>query len=252
MRKVRGRKIAMIFQDPLSSLNPVYTIGQQLLEAPFAHFDHTFEKAMEKITKALEDVHLEDSTSILKSYPHQLSGGMLQRVMIAMALLCDPEILIADEPTTALDVSIQAGVLHLLKELQEKRGMSTLLITHDMGVVAENADEVVVLYAGQKMEEGDVLSLFDTPSHPYTQGLFSCRPKLGAKKRLPVIPGAVPSLTDKPQGCLFHPRCPWAMELCQKGNVPELALQGKSQYVRCWLYDQELQWKLSDDETFRS
>jgi oligopeptide/dipeptide ABC transporter ATP-binding protein len=242
----------MIFQDPLSSLNPVYTIGDQLFETLDAHFEMPKSKMEEKIFSTLHDVHLFDPKSIIKSYPHQLSGGMLQRVMIAMALLCDPDILIADEPTTALDVSIQAGILTLLKEIQEKRGMSTLLITHDMGVVAENADEVVVLYAGQKVEEGPVSAIFDHPSHPYTQGLFACRPKLGAKKRLPIIAGQVPSLIEKPEGCLFHPRCPWAMDLCQNGTIPETAIHVPDHLVKCWLFDKELQWKLTDDEAFRS
>lgn len=171
--------------------------------------------------------------------------------MIAMALICDPEILIADEPTTALDVTIQAQILFLLKELQEKKGMATLLITHDMGVVAENADDVIVMYSGQKVEEGTVESIFDNPSHPYTQALFASRPLKGQSGKLPVIPGHVPSLGNKPEGCLFHPRCRWTMDLCRKGKVAHFALKEKNHIARCWLYDKQLQWKLADEESFR-
>jgi oligopeptide/dipeptide ABC transporter ATP-binding protein len=240
MRQIRGRSIAMIFQDPISALNPVYPIGEQLLEVVRIHMKLEGEGARAVVLKALEDVHLSHPNTLMHLYPHQLSGGMLQRVMIAMALICSPDILIADEPTTALDVTIQSQILHLLKELQEKKGMAILLITHDMGVVAQNAEEVIVMYAGDHIERGSVYDLFDHPAHPYTQALFAARPTLHLRKtKLAAISGFVPRITHLPEGCPFHPRCRYAMELCKGGKVPNFNLKQKGHSTKCWLYDKE-------------
>jgi len=248
MCKIRGKHIAMIFQDPISALNPVYTIGDQLLEVVSAHLGLEGEAAKERVIQELESVHLPSPKERMEEYPHQMSGGMLQRAMIAMALLGSPDVLIADEPTTALDVTIQAQILALLKELQEKRGMATLLITHDMGVVAEMADEVIVMYAGEQIEKASVLDLFDNPSHPYTQALFASRPDQAiCKGRLPTISGHVPPITALPKGCRFHPRCVYAMDLCKKGKVSYFPiLNGEEHQVKCWLYDKELEWKIDN------
>lgn len=247
MRQIRGQKIAMIFQDPLSALNPIYTIGEQLLEVVQTHLGLEEEAGLASVQKSLEEVKLPRTREIMESYPHQLSGGMLQRAMIAMALLCSPDILIADEPTTALDVTIQAQILALLKELQENKGMATLLITHDMGVVAEMADEVIVLYGGGQIEQGNVCALFDNPSHPYTQGLFSARPDHN-KGRLPTIEGFVPPVGKLPEGCPFHPRCSWAMPFCHRKKPPLFTLANSKHQAACWLFDAELKWKLADEE----
>ena len=208
MQKIRGNDIAMIFQEPMTSLNPVYTIGDQILEAILLHQNVTKQQAVEIAVQALVDVGIADAASRLKIYPHQMSGGMRQRVMIAMALACQPKFLLADEPTTALDVTIQAQILELLRKLQQQRGMSIMLITHDLGVVAENADVVAVMYAGRVVEYGSVYDVFDNPLHPYTQGLFDSMPILGADKdRLRTIEGNVPNPANLPSGCPFHPRC---------------------------------------------
>lgn len=221
MRSIRGGKIAMIFQDPSSALNPVYTIGNQLLEAVSLHLSLDFDAAYERCLKALQEVGIASPKERFDDYPHQLSGGMRQRVMIAMALIGEPDILIADEPTTALDVTIQAQIIELLRGLQKSRGMSILLITHDMGIVAEMADDVVVMYAAQGVERGSVLEVFDHMAHPYTRGLFASRPSLQeAGKRLHPIKGFVPSPAHMPQGCRFHPRCPYAMSKCRHGAIP--------------------------------
>lgn len=245
LRQIRGRRIAMIFQDPMSTLNPVYTVGEQLKEVVETHFGLTDEAALSLVLKALKDVRLPNPREIIHAYPHHLSGGMLQRVMIAMALICSPDILIADEPTTALDVTIQAQILQLLKELIHKKGMAMLLITHDMGVVAEMADEVCVMYAGEKIENALVCDLFDNPAHPYTQALFASRPGQNLKKhKLSTISGFVPRITELPKGCSFHPRCKWAMEICKEGKVPNFALKEKGHLTKCWLYDKELAAKI--------
>ena len=208
MRTVRGKDIAMIFQEPMTSLNPVYTIGDQIVEAVTLHQGVSFRQALSIAEDALRDVGISDPRRRLRDYPHQLSGGMRQRVMIAMALSCKPRLLIADEPTTALDVTIQAQILELLRKLQNERGMSILLITHDLGVVAENADVVGVMYASRIVEFASVEDLFDSPRHPYTEGLFRSIPKLGSTAdRLEAIPGMVPNPTRFPGGCKFHPRC---------------------------------------------
>jgi len=250
MRTIRGKKIAMIFQDPISALNPVYTIGAQLLEVAWTHLQLDGTEAKSVVLKALEDVQLPNPHDVFHLYPHQLSGGMLQRAMIAMALICSPEILIADEPTTALDVTIQMQILQLLRELQEKKGMTTLLITHDMNVVAQNADEVIVMYAGDHIEQGSTTALFDYPAHPYTQALFASRPGAARKTKLATIKGFVPRITQLPEGCLFHPRCRYAMQMCKTGKVPLMHLKDKGHSAKCWLYDKELEIKLAEhDET---
>src|SRR5687768_17321392 len=208
MRSVRGKDIAMIFQEPMTSLNPVYTIGDQIVEAVTLHQHVGTKQAYEIAEQSLRDVGIADPGRRLHEYPHQMSGGMRQRVMIAMALSCKPKLLIADEPTTALDVTIQAQILELLRKLQRETGMAILLITHDLGVVAENADVVGVMYASRIVEFATVEELFDKPQHPYTEGLFKSIPKLhGNVERLDTIPGTVPNPARFPPGCKFHPRC---------------------------------------------
>lgn len=252
MRKIRGAKIAMVFQDPMSSLNPVYTIGDQLIEVAERHLNIYGDEASDRAAKALDEVGITSPFERLSTYPHQLSGGMKQRVMIAMALMCEPDILIADEPTTALDTTIQAQVLKLMRSLQDKMGMAILLITHDMGVVAEMADEVIVMYTAQGVEYGPVHEIFEHRAHPYTMGLFNSRPAFQARnKKLPTIPGTVPPLNHIPSGCRFHPRCPFIMEKCRKGSVPDFVIdQHPSHTAKCWLYDgtEESQQRLASPD----
>lgn len=237
LRKIRGAKISMIFQDPSNTLNPVYTIGEQLSEVLFQHTDYEEDEAYDRIVAGLAEVGIPRPGDLLDSYPHQLSGGMKQRVMIAAALLCKPSILIADEPTTALDVTVQAQVLDLLRHLRDTYSMGLLLITHDMGVVAEIADEVIVMYAGQVVERGSVQQIFSHMSHPYTQGLFASRPSLSdARHKLQGIPGSVPPPNKFPSGCRFHPRCPYVMEKCKEGGVPPFEISPHHQ-AACWLYE---------------
>ena len=214
-RKITGKDMAMIFQEPMSSLNPCFTVGFQLMEAINTHLDLDKAQRKSRAIELLEEVGIPAPETRLASYPHQLSGGMSQRVMIAMALSCNPKLLIADEPTTALDVTIQAQILELLVRLQNDTGMGLVLITHSMGVVAETAERVSVLYAGQKVEEQPVANLFATPRHPYTAALLSALPERSLGKRLPSIPGVVPGQFDRPVGCLFSPRCTYATELCR-------------------------------------
>jgi peptide/nickel transport system ATP-binding protein len=219
MRDIRGNRIAMIFQEPMTSLNPVLTIGHQIAEALRVHKGMGREEAREGARRMLEVVRIPDAQSRLDDYPHQFSGGMRQRVMIAMALACGPKLLIADEPTTALDVTIQAQLLKLILELKEKTGAAVILITHDLGVVAETCQRVVVMYAGRKVEEASVLELFDRPAHPYTRGLLAsiARGRAGARaKRLQEIPGVVPSLREPIAGCAFAPRCSHATDRCHR------------------------------------
>jgi dipeptide transport system ATP-binding protein len=214
-RKITGKDIAMIFQEPMTSLNPCFTVGFQLIEAMQAHLDLDKKQCRLRAIELLEEVGIPAPETRLSSYPHQLSGGMSQRVMIAMALACKPKLLIADEPTTALDVTIQAQILDLLVRLQKDKGMGLVLITHSMGVVAETADRVSVQYAGQKVEEQGVANLFSHPRHPYTSALLAALPERAKGRRLPSIPGVVPGQFDRPKGCLFAPRCTHATELCQ-------------------------------------
>ena len=237
MRKLRGGKIAMIFQDPASALNPVYTIGSQMAEDGEMHLELFGDAALDKAVQALAEVGIASPRSLLDTYPHQLSGGMKQRVMIAMALICEPDILIADEPTTALDVTIQAQVLDLIRALQAKKGMAVLLITHDISVVAEMAHDVIVMYASQAIERGNVNQIFDHHAHPYTIGLFHSRPTLKSSRgALHPIQGTVPPLTRYPAGCRFHPRCPFAMEKCKQGPVPSFTVE-QNHTTHCWLHD---------------
>ena len=235
MRTIRGGKMSMIFQEPMSSLNPAMRIDKQMIEGIRLHTDLTKEQARERAAKILQQVGIPDPERVLKNYPHQLSGGMSQRVMIAMAMSCNPELLIADEPTTALDVTIQAQILDLMKKIQQEEGMSILLITHDLGVVAEMCSRVIVMYAGEIVEEAPVDSLFNHPSHPYTVGLIASVPKLGSGvKVLPSIPGSVPDLSMLPKGCRFAPRCKYATERCHN-EEPSLFEVSPQQKCRCWL-----------------
>lgn len=235
MRKIRGKEIAMIFQEPMTSLNPVYTVGQQIMEAVLIHEDMTKEQARERAIQMLDLVKIPDAEKRLNSYPHEFSGGMRQRVMIAMALSCNPEFLICDEPTTALDVTIQAQILNLINELKEKTGTAVMMITHDLGVISEVADNVMVMYAGQVVEYTDVDTVFEKPLHPYTQGLISCIPKLGGQEeKLSTIKGMVPSFNDMPEGCLFCPRCEYAKDICRKERPELVDLDGHQ--VRCFKY----------------
>ena len=239
MRSIRGGRIAMIFQDPSSALNPVYTIGNQLVEVAELHLGLFGEEAEQRALKALSEVGIPAPLERFQDYPHQLSGGMRQRAMIAMALMCEPDILIADEPTTALDVTIQAQIMDLMRALQKRKGMAILLITHDMGIVAEMADDVIVMYAAQGVERGTVVELFDHMSHPYTQGLFASRPSLHlAKTFLHSIKGQVPSVANFPSGCRFHPRCPFVMEKCRHGAVPAFKVGNQEHSANCWLLEE--------------
>ena len=238
MRKVRGDAISMIFQEPMTSLNPVLTIGRQIAEVLILHRGLTREDAMLRAIEMLRLVRIPEPERRVTEYPHQLSGGMRQRVMIAMALACEPRLLIADEPTTALDVTIQAQILDLMRELKQRTGAAIVLITHDLGVVAEMAQRVVVMYAGRKVEEGPVEALFATPRHPYTRGLLDSIPKLGAASRgagtrLTEIAGTVPSLSEAIVGCAFAPRCAFATVRCQN-EYPPLEEKAPGHYAACW------------------
>lgn len=236
MRQIRGNEIAMIFQDSMTGLNPVMTVGKQLVETITAHTTMEKKEAWEKAEEMLMKVGIPSPGQRLKEYPHQLSGGMRQRVMIAMALSCNAALFIADEPTTALDVTIQAQILELMRELKEKENKSIMLITHDMGVVAEMADDVMVMYAGKEMEYGGVKKIFREPLHPYTQGLLMSIPRLDqdSSERLFNIPGSVPDLNDMPKGCRFCTRCKFACDKCFE-QEPDLYEVG-DQKVRCWKY----------------
>ena len=241
LRRIRGRRIGMIFQDPMTSLNPVFTVGDQIVEGILAHFKMPRAAARERALQLLQEVGIPDPSARLKAYPHQLSGGMRQRVMIAIALSAEPEILVADEPTTALDVTVQAQILEVLDRLQESRGMAVLLITHDLGIVAGRADRVAVMYAGQIVEEAPTARLFANPSHPYTQGLFASVPRIsGPLRRLNPIGGSIPAPTAWPSGCRFRPRCPKAFDKSER-EPPLLTVEPDHQ-MRCWLAEEPQKW----------
>ncbi len=235
MRKIRGGKISMIFQEPMTSLNPVFTVGYQMMETIRLHMQMSKEETRDYAVEMLKKVGIPRAEAVVNSYPHELSGGMRQRVMIAMALSCKPNLLIADEPTTALDVTIQAQILHLMKALRQESGTSIMLITHDLGVVAEMADRIIVMYAGQVIESADVYTLFDHPAHPYTIGLMKSIPSidLAETERLESIPGTVPSIYQKIEGCRFCNRCKYAQERCRK-EPPTLVDQGDGHLSRCF------------------
>jgi peptide/nickel transport system ATP-binding protein len=241
MRHVRGNDIAMVFQEPMTSLNPVFKIGVQVAEAIRIHRKVGKKEAWKQAGDMLELVSIPDPHKRLDDYPHQLSGGMRQRVMIAMALSCDPELLIADEPTTALDVTIQAQIMELLADLQKRLGLAILLITHDLGVVAEFCERVVVMYTGRVVEEAPVRSLFANPAHPYTRGLLASLPsvtKADRTQRLPTIKGMVPPISALPAGCKFNPRCPDVMPICL-GNEPARMIVGEGHDARCYLHGEQ-------------
>jgi oligopeptide/dipeptide ABC transporter ATP-binding protein len=240
MRKIRGGDISMVFQEPMTALNPVLTIGQQIVETILLHQDMSASEARDRAIEMLRVVHISEPERQIDNYPHQLSGGMRQRAMIAMALSCNPKVLIADEPTTALDVTIQAQILELMQELQQKFGTAIIMITHDLGVIAETADRVAVMYAGRKVEEADVQDLFDDPIHPYTQGLLQAIPGMdfdadpaAPRRRLYAIEGTVPALSDLPPGCSFAPRCPLASDICRT-IVPPLEEKKPRHWAACW------------------
>jgi peptide/nickel transport system ATP-binding protein/oligopeptide transport system ATP-binding protein len=240
MRTIRGKRISMIFQEPMTSLNPVYTIGNQLSEMFILHEKTSKRESWERSIEMLKKVQIPAPEKRVSEFPHQLSGGMRQRAMIAMALSCNPEILIADEPTTALDVTIQAQILDLMIQLKQEYDTAIMMITHDLGVIAEIAERIIVMYAGKIVEEGRTADIFDAPRHPYTQGLLRSIPKLGqralhGRQRLQEIEGIVPSLYDLRPGCSFAPRCPKVMDIC-RDKMPELVETEGFHTVRCWLY----------------
>ena len=240
MRKIRGNDISMIFQEPMTSLNPVYTIGEQISEAIILHQKLNKGNALEKTVEMLKLVGIANPERRVHGYPHELSGGQRQRVMIAMALSCNPDLLIADEPTTALDVTIQAQILELIKKLKDEIGMAVLMITHNLGVIAEVSDHVVVVYAGKAVEYADVTSIFKHPKHPYAMALQKSIPQLTDKPgvKLEVIEGNIPDPLALPTGCKFHPRCKFAINICKK-EEPEMEKIGDNHIVRCWMYNKE-------------
>lgn len=241
MLRVRGKEIAMVFQDPMSSLNPVYKIGNQIIESIRWHDKISREEATKRAIELLALVGIPSPRARLNNYPHEFSGGMRQRVMIAMALACHPKLLIADEPTTALDVTIQAQILQLLKKIKEQEGMTVILVTHDLGIVAELCDRVIVLYGGKKMEEGPVEDIFYRPGHPYTKGLLKSVPSVkNSKERLIPIKGSPPDLLNPPRGCPFCYRCDQAMKLCVDSE-PEYQFMEEGHACACWLYDEGVQ-----------
>ena len=237
MRNLRGNEIGMIFQEPMTSLNPIYTIGNQIIEAIVLHQRVSKLEARKRAIELLDRVGLSDPHSQIDDYPHQLSGGMRQRVMIAMALSCNPRLLIADEPTTALDVTVEAQILDLMRDLQQEYEMSIMLITHNLGVVAEMCDRVMVMYLGKVIEEGSTVDTFYHPRHPYTHGLLESIPQIGLSARLTPIEGAVPMMQDIPKGCYFAPRCPHVMAICE--DEPPMFFPTNSQRAKCWLYSDE-------------
>lgn len=241
MRKIRGSKISMIFQEPLTALNPVFTIGKQITEAILFHYPIGKKEAWRRAEEMVRLVGISDPKARLKQYPHELSGGMRQRVMIAIALASEPELLIADEPTTALDVTIEAQILELLRSLRRDRNMSIMLITHDIGVAAEMANRIIIMYAGKIMEISDTQDLFDQPLHPYSKGLLDSVPRMDGERGVPLnsIEGSIPRLNEVPNGCRFSPRCPFATEKCHD-EMPPLEFRGSRQ-VACWHVDELLE-----------
>lgn len=238
MQKIRGKEMAMIFQEPMTALNPVLTIGKQMSEGLEKHEGMKRAQAKQKVIELLTQVGISRANEIYKEYPHRLSGGMRQRVMIAMAIACSPKLLIADEPTTALDVTIQAQILDLIQKVRVELGMSLIMITHDLGVVAETCDRVMVMYAGQVIESADVRTLLRNPKHPYTIGLIHSTPhKAKGQKRLNSIAGSVPAPDEYPKGCRFAPRCDKAMPICAEQN-PQLMAVDEQSHCRCWLYQE--------------
>ena len=238
MRKIRGNRISMIFQEPMTSLNPVFTIGNQIAEAITLHQGLSQKASLQKAVEMLRVVGISEPKRRVQEYPHELSGGMRQRVMIAMALSCNPSLLIADEPTTALDVTIQAQILELMNNLKEEFGAAIILITHDLGIVAQTAQHVIVMYAGKVVESSNVSNIFENPLHPYTRGLLRSIPSeetIINKTKLTEIPGIVPNLADLPTGCPFHPRCPDKIDRCML-DQPQLSKYDKTHAVSCWLY----------------
>ncbi|TDQ38297.1 ABC transporter ATP-binding protein [Aureibacillus halotolerans] len=239
MRKIRGNQMSMIFQEPMTALNPVFSVGKQIVESlRLQNKRLSKSESWAKAVELLQQVGISEPHIRVKQFPHELSGGMRQRVMIAIALASNPQLLIADEPTTALDVTIQSQILHLLAELKETTGMSMILITHDIGVAAEISDRIVVMYAGTIVEEGDVFDIFEQPKHPYTVGLFESVPVVDGERKpsLPSIPGTIPSLANLPEGCRFHPRCPYATEQCVRSSPPLVTLS-EGRKVACFHHD---------------
>ncbi|WP_020614848.1 oligopeptide/dipeptide ABC transporter ATP-binding protein [Paenibacillus daejeonensis] len=238
LRKLQGKDMAMIFQEPLTSLNPLLTVGLQISEVLTRHKRLSKREVKEQSIAMLRQVGIPRPEQVYHAYPHELSGGMRQRVMIAIAISCGSKLLIADEPTTALDVTIQAQILKLMKELRDNLNTSIMLITHDLGVVAEMADRVIVMYAGQVVEEGDVYEIYRSPKHPYTKGLMNSTPKIEeVRRKLESIPGTVPVLSNMPSGCRFHPRCPVARDKC-RAEAPQMKLLRPGVQVRCWLHQE--------------
>ncbi|MBI4558908.1 MAG: ABC transporter ATP-binding protein [Candidatus Hydrogenedentes bacterium] len=238
MREIRGSAVSMVFQEPMTSLNPVFRVGNQIAAAVRLHRDLSRKDARAETVRLLAEVGIPSPEDRVDDYPHQMSGGMRQRVMIAMALACNPDLLIADEPTTALDVTIQAQILDLLRKLQAQRGMAILLITHDLGIVAENAHEVAIMYAGKIVEHASVHELFTNPRHPYTLGLFESRPRVGdMRQRLLAISGQVPAATNFPPACRFHPRCPYVIDVCRR-EEPVFEEVAEGHWAACWRHEE--------------
>ncbi|AND42971.1 MAG: ABC transporter ATP-binding protein [Bacillota bacterium] len=238
LSKIRGAKIGMVFQDPMTSLNPTMKVGDQIAEGLIIHKGYNKKLAREKTIDIIKQVGIPNPVHCCTKYPHQLSGGMRQRIVIAMALICEPDLLIADEPTTALDVTIQSQILDLLKELQQKMGMAIILITHDLGVVARFSDRVNIMYAGKIVESGTKSEIFYNPKHPYTLGLLESIPKLDHSRdqKLTAIDGTPPDLAEPPKGCAFTPRCPFAMDVCDE-YIPEKTVLSRTHHLNCWLMD---------------
>lgn len=234
LRKITGDKISIIFQEPMTSLNPVIQVGKQVREAILLHEKVSKEEAKQRVIEIFRQVGIPEPERRYNAYPHQLSGGLRQRVMIGMAMVCNPDLLIADEPTTALDVTIEAQILHLMRQLQKDKGTSIMMITHNLGVVAEICDQVYVMYAGKVVESAEVHELFQNPKHPYTQGLLGALPKMGSRQRLNSIDGMVPTLKDMPTGCRFAPRCPMATQRCRE-EQPALVDVTAGHQVRCFM-----------------